>query len=85
MSRFPSRLDKQLRLAVLLLFGVPALAGAALLLLAQRAGAFEGSTRTLVISVLVGLAVTMGYVGLVAHGLGRSWCRSSTSSATARS
>jgi len=59
-------------MAVLLLFGVPALAGAGLLLLAQRAGAFEGSTGTLVVAVLVGLAVTMGYVGLVAHGLGRS-------------
>jgi DNA polymerase III subunit epsilon len=72
MSRSPSRLDKRLQLAVLLLFGVPALAGAVLLLLAHRAGAFEGSNGTLVVAVLVGLAVTMGYVGLVSHGLGRS-------------
>lgn len=72
MSRSPSRLDRRLQFAVLMLFGVPALAGAVLLLLAHRAGAFEGSTGALVVAVLVGLAVTMGYVGLVAHGLGRS-------------
>jgi len=72
MSRSPSRLDRRLRLAVLLLFGVPALAGAVLLLLAHRAGAFEGNTGALVIAVLIGLGFTMGYVALVAHGLGRS-------------
>jgi len=72
MSRTPSRLDRRLRLAVLALFGVPAVAGAVLLLLAHRVGAFDGSTGTLVVSVLVGLACTMGYVALVAHGLGRS-------------
>ena len=75
MSRYPSRLDKRLRMAVLLLFGVPGLAGAVLLLLAHRAGAFEGSTETLVVAVLIGLVVTMGYVGLVAHGLGSSLVR----------
>lgn len=72
MSRYRSRLDRRLRLAVLVLFGVPALAGAVLLLLAHRAGAFERSTGALVVTVIIGLAVTMGYVGLVAHGLGRS-------------
>lgn len=75
MSRGPARLTRRLRSAVLLLFAVPTLAGVALLLLALRAGAFQGSVATLVVAVLVGLAVIMGYVGLVAHGLGRSLVR----------
>jgi DNA polymerase III epsilon subunit len=68
------RLSRKLTLSVLGLFVPPtAVAGLVLLLLYQK-GRLE-SPGNLLAAVLVGLAAMMGYLALVAHGIGRSLVR----------
>jgi DNA polymerase-3 subunit epsilon len=56
------------------LFFLPGLLGAAMLIALYRWGAFP-DTFTLLITVVVGLAAMMAYLGLIAHTVGRSLVR----------
>jgi len=68
------KLERQLALRILGLFVPPtAVAGLAVILL-HRHGALPESSRVLIVG-LIGLAVTMLYLGVAAHRLGRSLAR----------
>lgn len=73
-ARSRSRLDRKLTAGVLGLFLIPTLlAGAVLLVLYQR-GIFHDAFA-LLITVVVGFTAMMTYLGVVAHGIGRSVVR----------
>jgi DNA polymerase-3 subunit epsilon len=69
-----SRLERKLVHGVLLLFLVPALAGGLILLALYRRGIFQDPFG-LVITVAVGFAAMMTYLGVIAHTIGRSLVR----------
>jgi DNA polymerase-3 subunit epsilon len=68
------RLERKMTLAVLGLFAPPTLVAGLALLFLYRRGVLE-EPRALLTAVLVGLAVMMAYLALVAHGLGASLVR----------
>ena len=70
-----SRLERHLVVSVLVLFAVPAAVGTALLVVAYRAGAFDGSPSALLTAFVVGLLVVLVYAAVAAHGIGRSFVR----------
>jgi DNA polymerase-3 subunit epsilon len=68
------RLERKLTLAVLGLFIPPTLVAGVVLLLLYRRGLLE-DPASLLVAVLIGLGAMMGYLALVARGIGQSLVR----------
>jgi DNA polymerase-3 subunit epsilon len=67
-------LERKLVAGVLVLFLVPAVVAGVVLVAMYRAGTLA-TPSTIVATVVVGFVALMGYLGVVAHGLGRSLVR----------
>lgn len=66
-----TRLDQKLMAGVVGLFILPSLLGGAILIVLYRWGAFS-DPLTFLVTVVVGLATMMGYLGLIAYTIGRT-------------
>ncbi len=69
-----TRLDQKLVAGIVGLFLLPSVLAAGTLVALYRWGAFD-DTFTLLVTVVVGLATLMGYLGLIAHTIGQSLVR----------
>lgn len=67
-----SRLERKLVAGILLLFGVPTIVAGAVVFVLHRQGALEGNPTAVMLTVAIGFASMMGYLALVAHGIGRA-------------
>lgn len=69
-----SGLERKLVVGVLALFLIPTLAAGAILLLLYRRGTLH-DPAALVLATAIGLALMMTYLGVIAHGLGKTMVR----------
>ncbi len=69
-----TRLDQKLMAGIVGLFLLPSVLGGGVLVVLYRWGAFQ-DTFTLLLTVVVGLATMMAYLGLIGHTVGRGLVR----------
>lgn len=70
-----SSLERKLVAGVLLLFVVPTVVAGAIVFALHRRGALEGNPTNVALTLAIGFLSMMGYLALVAHGIGRTFVR----------